>query len=227
MHVIDRRPVEVKKEEKKTMARAPRILRIDASGRRDGSSTRALLDDLVAALEQRHGAIDLTHRDLADTLPHVDPDWIEANFTAADERTAAQREKLALSDHLVAEVRAADALVIGVPIYNFGVPASLKAWVDMICRARLTFRYTETGPQGLMEGRKAFLVVASGGVAVDSEVDFATPYMRQALKFVGIRDIEVIAADRQNQRGDAATRDARARIAELVHTQPALTAQAA
>ena len=100
------------------------------------------------------------------------------------------------------------------------VSAALKAWVDLIARARLTFRYTENGPVGLLEGKKAYLVVASGGVGIDSEVDFATPYMRQALAFVGIDDVEVIAADRQNMRGDEALSEARARIAEVVHTEP-------
>jgi FMN-dependent NADH-azoreductase len=197
-------------------------LRIDASGRRNQSSSRALADDLVGALEARYGSVQVTRRDLADALPHVDQDWIEANFTDESARSAAQREKLALSDRLVAELRAADALVIGVPIYNFGVPAALKAWVDMICRARQTFRYTENGPEGLLKGRKAFLLIASGGVPVDSPVDFATPYMRQALKFIGIEDVEVIGADQQNRRGEDALSEARARIAEVVHTTPSI-----
>ena len=197
-----------------------KVLRIDASGRQSGSSTRRLLDDLCEALSMRHDDIALTRRDLAEPLPHVDDAWIGANLTAPEERTVAQREALSLSDSLVEELRDADAIVIGVPIYNFGVPAALKAWVDLIARARLTFRYTENGPVGLLEGKKAYLVVASGGVGIDSEVDFATPYMRQALAFVGIDDVEVIAADRQNMRGDEAMSEARARIAEVVHTEP-------
>ena len=204
------------------MSKSLNILRIDASGRRNQSSSRALADDLVGALEARYGSVQVTRRDLADALPHVDQDWIEANFTDESARSAAQREKLALSDRLVAELRAADALVIGVPIYNFGVPAALKAWVDMICRARQTFRYTENGPEGLLKGRKAFLLIASGGVPVDSPVDFATPYMRQALKFIGIEDVEVIGADQQNRRGEDALSEARARIAEVVHTTPSI-----
>ena len=93
----------------------------------------------------------------------------------------------------------------------------------MIARARVTFRYTENGPVGMLQGKKACLVVASGGVAIDSAVDFATPYMRQALRFVGITDIDVIAADQQNKRGDDAMSSARAKIAEVVHTRPSLT----
>ena len=201
-----------------------KVLRIDSSGRRAASSSRALSDDLVNALEDRYGKLDVIARDVANAVSHVDEDWIEANFTAEDQRSPAQRDKLALSDRLVEELRQADVLVIGVPIYNFGVPAALKAWIDMICRARLTFRYTENGPEGLLEGKKAYVIVASGGVPVDSAVDFATPYLRQMLKFIGIRDVEVIAADRQNQRGDEAVSDARARIAEIIHTMPPIMA---
>jgi FMN-dependent NADH-azoreductase len=178
--------------------------------------------DLVGALEARHGSIELTRRDLSHGLPFVDEAWIEANFTAAEERNASQRAALAESDALVAELEAADVLVIGAPIYNFGVPAALKAWVDMIARARLTFRYTENGPEGLLEGRKAYVVIASGGVPVDSAVDFATPYLRQALGFVGIRDVEIIAADQLNSRAEESIDAARLRIAELIHTAPVL-----
>lgn len=199
-----------------------RILEVSASGRRKGSVSRMLSADLVEALEDRHGDIELTRRDLSRGMPFVDDAWIEANFTAPEERSAAQRAALAESDALVEELRQADVLVIGSPIYNFGIPAALKAWVDMIARARRTFRYTENGPEGLLEGKKAYLVIASGGVPVDSAVDFATPYLRHALGFVGIGDVEVIAADQLNSRSDESIDAARLRIAELVHTPPAL-----
>lgn len=179
------------------------ILRVDSSGLLGRSSTRTLLDELVAGLLQRHPGAAVTVRDLAEGIPHVSEDWITANFTDAADRTSTQRDVLRHSDELIAEIEAADVLAIAVPIYNFGVPAALKAWVDMIARARLTFRYTDSGPVGLMHGKKAFLVVASGGVAVDSDLDFATPYMRQALRFIGISDITVVAADQQTRRDNA------------------------
>ena len=206
------------------MGKALKVLKIDASGRRNGSTSRELTNELVAALGDRYQGITVTSRDLADSIPHVDDAWIAANFTPAEERDASQRQALSLSDSLVEELKNSDVLVIGMPIYNFGVPAALKAWVDMIARARLTFRYTENGPVGLLQGKKAYLVVASGGVAVDSPVDFATPYMRQALKFVGITDVEVIAADQQNVRGEDSISAARAEIAEVVYTTPSLQA---
>jgi FMN-dependent NADH-azoreductase len=200
------------------MGKALKILRIDSSGRQHGSSSRALADELVAALADRYGQVQLVKRDLAESIPHVDQAWIEANFTPEENRSDSQRKVLSFSDLLVAELKEAEVLVFGVPIYNFGVPAAMKAWVDMIARARLTFAYTENGPVGLLREKKAFIVVASGGVGVDSPVDFATPYMRQALKFVGITDIEVIVADQQNIRGEESVSAARAQIANAVYT---------
>lgn len=204
-----------------------KVLEVAASGRNDGSVSRMLSADLIGALEERHGTVDLTRRDLNKGLPFVDDAWINANFTAPEERNAEQRAVLAESDALVAELKAADVLVIGAPIYNFGVPAALKAWVDMVARARLTFRYTETGPKGLLEGKKVYLVIASGGVPVDSPVDFATPYLRHALAFIGITDVEVIAAEQLNSKAEESIDAARVRIAELIHTAPRLEPQVA
>ena len=211
-----------------TTGNAPlKVLEIAASGRSDGSVSRSLSADLIAALEDRHGRIELNRRDLGKGVPFVDEAWINANFTPPEERGAEQRAVLAESDGLVAELKAADVLVIATPIYNFGVPAALKAWIDMVARARLTFRYTEDGPKGLLTGKKAYVIVASGGVPVDSAVDFATPYLRHALSFIGITDVEVIAADRLNSRSEESIDAARMRIAELIHTAPRLDARVA
>ena len=195
-----------------------KVLEVSASGRHADSVSRMLTREIIEALEVREGDLEVTRRDLSDGIPLVDEAWITANFTADEERTEQHREALALSDALVAELRAADVLVIGSPIYNFGVPAALKAWVDMIARARLTFRYTPEGPQGLLGGKKAYVVIASGGVPVDSPVDFATPYLRHALRFVGITDVDVIAADELNKAADDSIDAARMHIAELIHT---------
>ena len=113
----------------------------------------------------------------------------------------------------------ADVIVIGSPIYNFGVPAALKAWVDMIARARLTFRYTDQGVEGLLADRKTYVVVPSGGVPVGSPVDFSTPYLRHALAFVGITDVEFIGAAGADRGKQDAMDEARARIADLVHLE--------
>ena len=195
-----------------------RILEVSASGRRADSVSRKLSNDIIEALEAREGAVEVVRRDLSQGIPLVDERWIQANFTPEEERTRDQRAALSESDALVEELQAADVIVIGSPIYNFGVPAALKAWVDRIARARKTFRYTSNGPEGLLKGKKAYVVIASGGVPVDSPVDFATPYLRQALKFVGITDVDVIAATQLNSRGDESVDEARMQIANLVHT---------
>ena len=197
-----------------------RILEVSASGRRAGSVSRQLSNEIIEALETREGAVELLRRDLGDGVAFVDERWIEANFTPEEDRTGDQRATLSASDALVEELRAADVIVIGTPIYNFGVPAALKAWIDMIARARKTFRYTANGPEGLLKGKKAYVVVASGGVPVDSPVDFATPYLRHALKFVGITDVEFIGARGADRGNQESLDEARARIAELVHLAP-------
>lgn len=196
------------------------VLEITASARQDGSMSRRLVGDLVAALEDRYGDITITRRNVAAGLPFVDEAWVTANFTPEDDRSPADREALALSDELVSELESADVLVIGAPIYNFSIPATLKAWIDMICRARKTFRYTKDGVEGLLTNKKAFVIVPSGGVPIGSPVDFATPYLRHALQFIGITDVEFIGAQGADRGNDKALDDARARIAELVHLAP-------
>lgn len=193
------------------------ILEVSASGRRNGSVTRELSADLIAALEDRFGSVRLKHRDLASGVPFVDEAWIEANFTPDENRTQSHKDTLAYSDGLVDELKDADVLLIGTPIYNFSIPASLKAWIDMIARARSTFRYTENGPVGLLKSKKAYLVVATGGVPVGSAMDFATPYLRHALAFIGITDVAVIVADRINSDKDESMDRARSQIADLIH----------
>ena len=195
-----------------------KILQVSASGRRADSVSRMLSNELIEALEAREGSVEVARRDLSEGIAHVDEPWIAANFTPEEERTRDQREALSASDALVEELQAADVIVIGSPIYNFGVPAALKAWIDMIARARKTFRYTSDGPEGLLKDKKVYLVIASGGVPVDSDVDFATPYLRYILKFVGLTDVDVIAADQLISRADESIDAARVRIAELVHT---------
>ena len=187
------------------------VLRIDGSARRTDSITRTLSDELIASLKPA----EITVRDLADGVPHVDEDWVGANFTPEENRSDAQHRKLALSDTLVRELAVADTIVLGLPAYNFGVPASVKAWVDMIARARVTFRYTENGPEGLLKGKKAYIVFASGGTPVGSGYDFATTYMKHVFGFVGITDVTVIAADQLGSNGDEALEAARQQITDI------------
>lgn len=187
------------------------VLRIDASIRRNGSISRELTDKLLAQLAP---ARTIT-RDLAEGMPLIDEAWIGANFTPADQRSEAQAETLALSDRLVAELQEADTVVIGLPIYNFSVPAALKAWIDLVARAGVTFRYTEAGPQGLLEGKRAILVVASGGTEAGSEIDFASTYIRHVLGFIGITDVTLVTADRLMVDAEASMKTARAQMAAI------------
>jgi len=188
------------------------ILRIDASARRAGSVSRDLVDRIIDRIAPT--AI-VTTRDLAHGLPLIDEAWVGANFTPAHDRTDDQRTTLALSDTLIAELRAADTLVIGLPIYNFGVPATLKAWVDQVARAGVTFRYTEHGPEGLLQGKRAIVAVASGGTEAGSEIDFATGYIRHMLAFIGITEVQFVTADRLMLDAEASLASAAAQVAAL------------
>ena len=173
-----------------------KILRIDASARFEGSVSRDLNDRIIERLSAQ-GPIEIVTRDLARSdLPLLDAAWIASNFTPAAERTPEQVETLRLSDSLVDEIRAADMLLIGLPIYNFGVPTAFKAWIDLIARAGVTFAYSESGPKGLLDGKRAIVTVASGGTEMGSDIDFATGYVRHVLGFIGITDVVFIAADR-------------------------------
>lgn len=174
------------------------ILHINASARVGGSVTRDVSAQLVQQLQQSMSATTV-NRDLADGLAFIDEQWIGANFTDRSERSDEQKETLALSDSLVAELTQASHIVIASPIYNFSVPASLKAWIDQVARARVTFRYTENGPEGLLKGKKAYLVIASGGVPLGSEVDYASTYLRHVLGFLGIDDVTLVNANELSQ----------------------------
>ncbi len=166
-----------------------RVLKIDASGRTDGSISRDMSDRIAQRLANGGRVVS---RDLNDHLPFIDEKWIGANFTPAEKRTEAQKQTLSLSDRLIEELRTADTLVIGTPVYNFGIPATLKAWVDQIARAGVTFRYTENGPEGLLKGKKAVIAFASGGVPMGAAMDHVTPYLKTVLGFVGITEVEFL-----------------------------------
>ena len=166
------------------------ILHIDSSSRAEGSISRELSAKTVAKLGGN-----ATHRDLLEhPLQQLSSEWLGANWTPAENLTSEQTQTLAVSTKLIQEIQEADTLVIGVAMYNFGIPASLKAWVDLVCRAGHTFEYTEKGPNGLMAGKRAIVVIASGGVPFGSPMDHASPYMRTMLGFIGITDVTFISA---------------------------------
>lgn len=157
---------------------------------------------------------DVTVRDCT-KIPAIDGTWIGAAYTMPEDRTAEQKATLALSDELIAELKAADTLIIGCGVYNFGVTGPLKHWIDMICRVGETFRYTEAGPEGLAGAKRVIVAYASGGVPAGSGYDFATPYIKQVLGFVGITDVTVVAAEGMNVDPDKAMARADEQIATL------------
>jgi FMN-dependent NADH-azoreductase len=169
------------------------ILHINSSERIQDSVTRQVSAELVSQLQKQSG-LAIKYRDLVKGIPFINEDWIHANFTDPEQRTEQNKQALATSDQLVEELQAAEILVIASPIYNFSVPAVLKAWIDQVARARVTFRYTENGPEGLLKAKKAYLVMASGGVPLGSEVDYASTYLKQVMNFLGIQDVTVVDA---------------------------------
>ncbi len=194
-----------------------RVLRVDSSSRYDGSVTRALGDHFTDELRRAHeGAVQVTRRDVAQGLPFINEAWIAANFTRAGERTAEQTEHLRQSDALVSELQDADVIVLAVPVYNFGIPATLKAWVDLVARAGLTFRYTADGPEGLLRGKRAYVILASGGTPIGGEIDFASSYLRHVLGFIGIKDVTILGAERLNTKREASLAHAKQDIENAV-----------
>jgi len=180
------------------------ILQINASARQGANSTR-VADAVVARLQEGNSAAQVTVRDLA-TNPHpiLDEATLGALFTPADKRTPEQAARVALDDALIAEAQAADAIVLGVPMYNLGVPVQLKAWIDAIARAGVTFRYTEKGPEGLLKGKKVYVALARGGRYRDTPFDTQVPYLKTVLGFLGMTDVNFFYAEGLNMGPDAA-----------------------
>ena len=169
------------------------VLQINSSARADASISTRLATELVSRLA---GAADtVTVRDLrAQPHPALDEEALGALFTPADQRTPEQAARVALDDALIAEIQAADVVVLGVPMINFGIPAQLKNWIDAIARAKVTFQYTANGAEGLLKGKKVYAVLARGGKYRESPADSQVPYLRQVLGFLGMTNVEFIYA---------------------------------
>lgn len=178
------------------------ILRIDSSANVSASNSRKLGDRLIEQL-RRQGEISVTQRDLSHEIGFIDEEWVTANFTAVEDRSESQKQRLEFSDQLISELRQADRIVLTTPMYNFGIPASLKAWIDLICRAGVTFQYTADGPVGLLGDKAVDIIVTTGGVPLKSPLDFISDYLKQVFSFVGIRRINIIAADQMNIDADS------------------------
>ena len=172
------------------------ILQINSSARTQGSHSSALADTLVEQLRTAHPAARLHVRDFGRSPhPALDEAALQALFTPETQRTAEQAARVALDDALIAEMQAADTVVIGVPMYNFGVPTQLKNWIDAISRARVTFRYTEQGPEGLLTGKKVYVLLTRGGQYRNTPADTQVPYLKTVFAFLGMKDVEFIYAE--------------------------------
>jgi FMN-dependent NADH-azoreductase len=172
------------------------ILQINSSARTTGSHSTRLAGDIVKRLQAANPEAALTLRDLGkQPLPSLDEATLQALFTPAAQRTAAQAQRVAQDDALIAEVQAADVLVLGVPMYNFGVPAALKNWIDAIARAGVTFKYTDKGAVGLLSGKKVYIALARGGLYRDTPADSQVPYLKSVLGFLGMTDVQFFYAE--------------------------------
>ncbi|KVE34638.1 FMN-dependent NADH-azoreductase [Burkholderia sp. TSV86] len=180
------------------------ILQINSAARSQGAQSTLLADELTAKLQQSNPGAQVTLRNLqADPLPHLDDAVLGAFFTPADKRSAEQNAIVAKSDTLIAELQAADVIVIGAPLYNFGISSQLKTYFDWIARAGVTFRYTANGPEGLVTGKKVYVVSARGGKYAGTPNDSQTPYLKTFLGFLGMTDVQFIFAEGLNMGPDA------------------------
>ena len=206
------------------------ILQINSSARRvqadgQGSFSTRLAAELVAALKQQAPTAAVTVRDLGlNPHPAMDEAALGALFTPAEARSAEQNARVAENDVLINELQAQDVVVIGVPMINFGIPTQLKHWIDAIARAGTTFRYTAQGPEGLVKGKKVYLVLTRGGVYRDQPSDTMVPYLKTVLGFLGMTDLSLVYAEGLAMGPDAeaqALAGARAQIAALFETAAA------
>lgn len=171
----------------------------------DGQSSR-LAGQFVEKLRATEPGLRLLERDLAaDPIPHLDAARFSAFTTPAAERNPAQRAVIEFSDQLIDELRAADVLVLGLPMYNFGVPSQLKAWFDHIARAGVTFKYTAQGSVGLLTGKKAYVFATRGGAYQGTPADTQTAYVRDFLGFLGIAEVEFVYAEKLAVSADTRT----------------------
>ncbi|MEL6635098.1 MAG: NAD(P)H-dependent oxidoreductase [Bacteroidota bacterium] len=170
-----------------------KILQVNSSVQTDHSVSRKLVTQITEQLGR--GEATVVSRDLGKgELPLLSPEMVGAFYTSPTDRSAEQKALLEVSDTLVAELREADVLIFGVPIYNFGVPGALKAYFDLVARVGLTFQYTDQGPRGLLKNKRAYVVITSGGTGLGSTADFASGHVRQFLNFLGIAAVEFINA---------------------------------
>jgi FMN-dependent NADH-azoreductase len=173
------------------------LLQINASLHNGNGQSSRLANQFVAAFHRRRPDAKIVVRDVAaaEPVPHLNAERFGAFITKPEERSAAQRAVVAFSDILIGELKQADVIVLGLPMYNFGVPSQLKAYFDHVARVGVTFKYTEKGPVGLLTGKKLYVFAARGGVYAGTPMDTQTGYVRDFLRFLGMTDVEFVYAE--------------------------------
>jgi FMN-dependent NADH-azoreductase len=172
------------------------LLQLNTSIFSSGGQSSQLADGFVKAWRAGHPAAQVIVRDLAaDPVPHLDAERFQSFLSKADERSPAQQAIVNYSDALIDELKRADVIVLGLPMYNFGVPSTLKAYFDHVARAGVTFRYTASGPEGLLKGKKVVVFAARGGLYAGTPLDTQTSYVRDFLRFLGMSDVEFVYAE--------------------------------
>ena len=196
------------------------LLQINASLHTGNGHSSKLADQFVAAFQRSRPGTKILKRDVAsaDSVPHLNSERFGAFIAKPEERSVTQHAVVAYSDNLIDELKQADVIVLGLPMYNFGVPSQLKAYFDHIARVGITFKYTDKGPVGLLTGKKAYVFAARGGLYVGTPLDTQTSYVRDFLRFLGIEDVEFVYAEGLNispQSKEAGLAKAVAEIARL------------
>jgi FMN-dependent NADH-azoreductase len=196
-----------------------RVLIIESSARQQDSVSRQLTQTFISQWKAAHPADQITVRDLAThPVPHLDVNLLGGWMKPVEQRNEIEQASLERSNQLTDELLAADVLVMAAPMYNFAIPSTLKAWLDHVLRAGVTFKYTETGPQGLLTGKRAYVLTARGGIYAGSPADHQEPYLRQVMAFIGIHDVEFIHAEGLNLGADfheKGLNQANARLAQV------------
>jgi FMN-dependent NADH-azoreductase len=173
------------------------LLQINASINDDNGQSSQLANRFVAAFRSFNAGAKIVVRNVAaaDPVPHLNAERFGAFITKSEQRNAAQHAVVAYSDTLIDELKKADVIVLGLPMYNFGVPSQLKAYFDHIARAGVTFTYTDKGPVGLLTGKKVYVFAARGGMYAGTPLDTQTSYVRDFLRFLGMSDVEFVYAE--------------------------------
>jgi len=173
------------------------LLQINASINNHNGQSSQLANQFVAAFHKSHPKARIVKRDVAaaEPVPHLNAERFGAFIAKPEERSAAQHAVVAYSDRLIDELKQADVIVLGLPMYNFGVPSQLKAYFDHVARAGVTFKYTETGPVGLLSGKKVYVFAARGGLYTGTPLDTQTGYVRDFFRFLGMSDVEFVYAE--------------------------------